>query len=132
MIQTLLSLTILDEATAEPHAEAWAERLATTKGAKRLNLYTLYYDVRMELALRGGLTEGRRALLDDYATLYQTLDGDAAGHFTIKADKKTLQAWKQAKRQSAATGSDGWIARSGTTILTAFSVLTLEHALYRR
>ena len=131
----MLSIVILDEPAAELHQDAWAEHLAQADRGTRLNLYTLYYDVRMELALRGELSQSRGAALDDFAALYQTFDGNAAGRFTVEADPALLKAWmKQAesKRKPAVSGSDGWITRGGTTLLTAFSLLTLEHALYRR
>jgi hypothetical protein len=129
----MLSLWVLDQAEVESRREAWAESLKSTKRPSNVNLYVLYYDVRMELALRGDLAQHRRTMLDDFAELYQTADGDALGRFNTQPDKKRTKAlMKRDKRRDVLRGQDGWFRRGGTTLYTAFSVLTLEHALYRR
>jgi hypothetical protein len=127
----MLSLLILRKDLDETLLESWKERLATVRSNKRLNLYTLYYDVRVELALTGALTPERRKTVFEFAEWYQQPDGDAAGRFAAEIDQKRLAATAKDLRPTV-SGKDRWFSRASATAVTAFSILTLEHALYRR
>lgn len=78
--------------------------------AKARDLYGLYYGVRAGLLLEGGLPEPWREELFRVAG-QQEGEGHAAG------------SWEEER---------GQIGRAGRTLCCAFTVLTLEHALYRR
>ena len=97
---------------AEPAPEVirswrkWLER----GGGKRPRLYTLYYGVRVAIALERGLPDPWRGWVFALAA-EQTRKGPAAGAFR---------------------GRGRWLRSAGLPLYTAVSVLTLEHALYLR
>lgn len=127
----MLSLMILRDEIDEKLRRDWTVHLARTDRGKRLDLYSLYYDVRMELALRGALTDHRRTAVLELARWYQQPDGDAAGRFRATADVERVKA-TPADDRPRLSGDDRWFRRAGPTVTTAFAVLILEHALYRR
>ena len=91
--------------------------------AGKYNVYQLYYDVRTELLLRDELTPMRRDEVLEFATDFQVTEGFAAGMFD--PEPKRGAGTRKAPR-------DRWVARGGFAAFTAFSVLTLEHTLFRR
>ncbi len=95
----------------DPHPAilaSWRQWLA--KGARNANLYTLYYGVRVVIALEEDLTDPWRKWVFALAKT-QLRKGPAAGRFG---------------------GRRGWLGVAGDTLHTAVAVLTLEHALYLR
>jgi hypothetical protein len=127
----MLSLLILRDELDENLRADWAVRLAAADRGDRINLYTLYYDVRTELALNGSLSDHRRQSVFELAEWYQQPDGDAAGRFTAELDRKRLKA-TPTDEHPRMQGKERWFRKTGGAVTTAFCVLILEHALYRR
>jgi hypothetical protein len=89
----------------------WRAWLTQGVGKRRPGLYTLYYGVRVAIALEEKLPHPWRRWVFELAK-GQTQEGDAAGAFQGKTGR--------------------WLGRAGTTCQTAVAVLTLEHSLYLR
>jgi len=89
---------------------SWRHWLTKGVGHRRPRLYTLYYGVRVAIAMEGDLPNPWRRWVFEFAKS-QTREGPAAGAFL---------------RHS------GWLLKSGKTLHTAVAVLTLEHSLYLR
>ncbi|MCG3133141.1 MAG: hypothetical protein HMLKMBBP_00234 [Planctomycetes bacterium] len=124
----MLTLAVTDPEETAKQKDAWAESLAKEDKQDRVDMYAVYYDVRVELALRGNLSAKRRALLADLPRTLQCRELPSAGAFAkgsqIPAGKKEpATAWKE---------PGGLLDRGGTVVTTALGVLTMEHALYRR
>ena len=90
---------------------AWSLWLTKGVGRRAPSLYTLYYGVRMDVWMNGKLTAKWHAWLIELAKK-QLVEGPVAGAMPIKASR--------------------WTGRAGTTLTTAFSLLTMEHALFSR
>jgi hypothetical protein len=104
----LVGHLVAPDVAAEQHA-VWRRTLESSRG--RPSLYTLYYGVRVLLALDGKLPKTWRDRVFELAS-EQSRKGPAAGSFPVKGRYRL--------RSGEVTGN------------TAFSVLTLEHSLYRR
>ncbi len=127
----MLSQQILGSVRDEELRDSWREVLAVPpkKTGRRLNLYSLYYDVRMELLLDGVLSDARRDAVTALAADWQVHEGHAAGMF----DTSPRITVGEGKKSKGTEHASQWIgSRGGTAVFTAFSILTLEHALYRR
>ena len=105
----MLSMSILRPDSPRQFGDEW--RAYLSPGAPAANVYTLYYGVRLLLALDGKLPDKWRRYLNDLAGS-QTVKGFGAGMFPLP--------------------NDPWFGARGPTIATAFATLTLEHSLYRR
>jgi hypothetical protein len=90
--------------------DEWKAYLAGLKADQPPDLYTLYYGVRVSILLTGALGEPWRKWTFDLAKK-QVHGTSAAGVFPG-------DTWKRHK--------------PGATLVTALSVLTLEHSLYLR
>lgn len=121
----ILSFLVLNPESVANEREGWIAGL--TASARRADLYAVYYDVRVELALRGELTEQRRAVLADLPRGMQRKALPTAGMFASARVEPV-----KGKDPTAVWRSLGWLDNGGRVVSTAFSVLTLEHALYRR
>lgn len=88
----------------------WRRWLKQGVGQRRPYLYTLYYGVRVAIAMEKDLPDPWRKWVFEFARS-QARKGPAAGAFLRYG---------------------GWLLRSGKTLHTAVAVLTLEHALYLR
>ena len=124
----MLSMQILNARAVESERAGWIASLAAGAKAGRANLYAIYYEVREELALQGDLSDARRRVLAALPQVLQRRDMPFAGMFAPTA---VADAPKQAPGQ-AAWSDLAMIDRGGRVVATAFSVLTMEHALYRR
>jgi len=89
---------------------SWRKWLTKGVGRRRPSLYTLYYGVRVVIAMEQGLPDPWRKWVFEFAKS-QTRKGPAAGAFLRH---------------------NGWLLKSGRTLHTAVAVLTLEHSLYVR
>ncbi len=127
----MLALQVLGEVREDATRERFAKALAATakvgaRPARQVNLYGLYYDVRMELLLSEDLSPARRQVVLEYAEDFQIVDGFRAGMFDPSPDATVTTKGKTQKR------NERWLSRSGIEPFTAFSVLTLEHTLFKR
>ncbi len=91
--------------------KAWSTWLTKGSGRRAPWLYTLYYGVRMDVWIHGKLTTKWHGWLIDLARKQRT-NGPVAGAFPNTTGR--------------------WTARGGTTLTTAFALLTMEHALFSR
>lgn len=94
---------------AKQRAAKWRAALAKPPAAG--DVYQTYYGVRVLLLLDGQLSEDWRKRLAELASS-QVATGPAAGSFPVDKDR--------------------WFRSFGVPVGTAFTVLTLEHSLYRR
>ncbi len=127
----MLSLSILNpESVAKEMKEGlWPDALAAASNRPRADIYAVYYEVRTELALKGQLSAERQRLLADLPRILQRKDLPVAGMFS--------NANVDPEKQKPVKGKANWdnlamIDRGGRVVATAFCVLTMEHALYRR
>jgi hypothetical protein len=88
---------------------SWRKWLGKQTNSPRL--YSLYYGVRVAIAMEKGLPQPWRKWVFAYAK-YQARQGPAAGAFL--------------------RGRSSWLLKADRTLHTAVAVLTLEHALYLR
>ncbi len=102
---------ILWERVPEVDHKAWSTWLTKGSGRRSPWLYSLYYGVRMDVWVHGKLTTKWHGWLIELARK-QLTSGPVAGAFPNE------------------TGN--WTKRSGTTLTTAFALLTMEHALFSR
>jgi hypothetical protein len=89
--------------------ESWTKYLREIPPAKRPDLYTLYYGVRVSILLNGALGDPWRTWVFDLAKR-QVQSGSKAGSFP----------------------ADLWRWPGGVTVQTAVAVLAMEHSLYLR
>lgn len=128
----MLSLQILNPAAAEKERAGWTAALAASAGKTRNNLYATYYEVRTELAMNGALTDARQALLLALPGALQRTDPSAGGMFGPAVPAAAAPPVKGRKPTPPAWTTLGWVDQGGRVVATAFAVLTMEHALYRR
>lgn len=124
-----------DDAASAPNGQrtdsygTWPDALAAAATRQRADIYAVYYEVRTELALKGQLSTERQRLLADLPRILQRKDLPVAGMFA--------NANVDPDKQKPVKGKANWdnlamIDRGGRVVATAFCVLTMEHALYRR
>lgn len=106
----LMARILRDEVPKADH-KAWGVWLSEGVGKQAPHLYTLYYGVRMDVWVHGKLTPRWHGWLTELAGK-QLVKGPVAGAFP---------------RDIGRLGRVG-----GTPLITAFALLTMEHALFSR
>ena len=99
----MLSLQILDPKAVEGELAGWETTLQGTASRGQANLYSVYYEVREELALRGELSTTRRAVLTNLPARMQQRVLPYAGMFAPTPVPRRAAPADPAVRRARAT-----------------------------